>query len=79
MNLGETCHLKKLRHGDGVVDDAVAMLLLLWLHYDFTQFEYVLWRHTMRLGYEYSLLNLNRPRAIHKHNPHPLKTMGRVW
>ena len=38
---------KETGHGDGVADDAVAMLLLLWLHYDVTQFEYVLWRHTM--------------------------------
>ena len=38
---------KETRHGDGVADDAVAMLLLLWLHYDVTLFEYVLWRHTM--------------------------------
>ena len=38
---------KETRHGDGVADDAVAMLLLLWLHYDVTQFEYVLWRHKM--------------------------------
>ena len=38
---------KESRHGDGVADDSVAMLLLLWLHYDVTQFEYVLWRHTV--------------------------------
>ena len=31
------------------------------------------------MGYEYSLQNMNRPRAIRKHNPHPLETMGRVW
>ena len=37
---------KETQHGGGVADDAVAMLLL-WLHYDVTQFEYVLWRHTM--------------------------------
>ena len=68
---------------DGVADDAVAMLLPLWLH------AAALWRHAVWIrivtshnawkGYEYSLQNLNRPRAIHKHNPHPLKTMGRVW
>ena len=23
--------------------------------------------------------NLNPPRAIHKHNPHPLETLGHVW
>ena len=53
-------------------DDAVAMLLSLWLH------AAALWRHTVWtrivtshnawMGYEYSLPNLNRPRAIH-HNP----------
>ena len=35
--------------------------------------------HNAWMGYEYSLPNLNRPRAIHKHNPHPLETMGCVW
>ena len=69
--------------GDGVADDAVAMLLPLWLHVA------ALWRHAVWIrivtshnawmGYEYSLQNLNRPRAIHKHNPHPLETMGHVW
>ena len=48
-------------------------------HYDMTQLEYVSWRHAMyEWGYEYSLQNLNRPRAIDKHNPHPFETMGRV-
>ena len=47
------------------------------------------WRHTAWIrtvtsynawmGYEYSLQNMNRPRAIHKHHTHPLETMGRVW
>ena len=83
MNLGETCHFKETRLGDDVADDAVAMLLPLWLH------AAALWRHAvwMRIvtshnawmGYEYSLQNWNRPRTIHKHNPHPLEAMGRVW
>ena len=74
---------KETRLGDGVADDAVAMLLPLWLH------AAALWRHAVWIrivrshnawmGYGYSLLNLNHPRAIHKHNPHPLETMERVW
>ena len=74
---------KEMRLGDGVADDAVAMLLPLLLH------TAVLWRravwmhivtsHNAWMGYEYSLPNLNRPWAIHKHNLHPLETMGRVW
>ena len=81
MNLGET--LKETWLGDGVADDAVATLLPLWLH------AAALWRHAVCIrivtshnawmGYEYSLQNLNCPRAIHKHNPQPLETMGRVW
>ena len=61
MNLGETCHLKETRLGDGVADDAVAMLLPLWLHAS------ALWRHPVWIrivtshnawmGYEYSLQN----------------------
>ena len=49
MNFGETCHLKRC---DMVT--AWTMLLLCCYncdstqqHYDFTQFEYVLWRHTI--------------------------------
>ena len=41
---------KETRLGDGVADDAVAMLLPLWLHAAAlwrTQFEYILWGHTM--------------------------------
>ena len=75
---------KEMWHGDSVADDAVAMLLPLWLH------AVVLWLHTVvririvtshnaYMGFEYSLQNLNHPRVIHKHNPHPLKTMGRAW
>ena len=74
---------KETRLGEGVADDAVAMLLPLWLH------AWALWRHTVWIrivtshnawmGYEYSTQNLNRPRAIHKHDPHPLDTIGRVW
>ena len=50
MNLGETCHLKRRN----LVTVWRTMLLLCcyhcdWMqqHYDVTQFEYVLWRHTM--------------------------------
>ena len=50
MNLGETCHLK--RHS--LVTVLPTMLLLccyhcdcMLQHYDVTQFEYVLWHHTM--------------------------------
>ena len=74
---------KEMRLDDSVVGDAVAMLLPLWLH------AAALWRHAVWvrivtshiawMGYAYSLPNLNRPRAIHKHDPHPLETMGRVW
>ena len=73
---------KDTRLGDDVADDAVAMLLPLWLHVA------ALWRHAVWIrivtlhnawmGYEYSLQNLNRPRAIHNNNLHPLETMGRV-
>ena len=28
------------------------------------------------MGYEYSLPNMNRPRSIHKHDPHPSKQWG---
>ena len=74
---------KGTRHGNGVADGAVAKRLLLWQHAS------ALWRHAvwirivtshnLWMGYEYSLQNMNRPRAIHKHDPHPLETMGRVW
>ena len=74
---------KGTRHGNGVADGAVAKRLLLWQHAS------ALWRHAVWIrivtshnawmGYEYSLQNMNRPRAIHKHDPHPLETMGRVW
>ena len=48
--------------------------------YDVTQFDYVLWRHTMHEWVmNIHFQNLNRPRAIHKHDPQPLETMGRVW
>ena len=71
------------RHGNGVADCAVAKLLRLWQHAS------ALWRHAVWIrivtshsawiGYEYSLPNVNRPRAIHKHNPHPIETMDQVW
>ena len=74
---------KETRLGDGLSDDVVAMLLPLWLN------AAALWRHAVWIrivtshnawmGYEYSLQNLNHPRAIHKHDPHPLETMGHVW
>ena len=74
---------KGTRHGNGVADGAVAKLLRLWQHAS------ALWRHAVWIrivtshntwmGYEYSLPNVNRPRAIHKHHPHPLETMGRMW
>ena len=71
MNLDETCHLKRRN-------------MMWWLLLHVT----ALWRHAvwMRIvtsqnawmSYEYSLPNLNRPRAVHKHNPHPLETIGRM-
>ena len=74
---------KGTRHGNDVADGAVAKRLLLWQHAS------ALWRHAVWIrivtshnawmGYEYSLQNMNRARAIHKHDPHPLETMGRVW
>ena len=79
LNLGETCHLK----GRDILMLWRTLLLLRW--YDCS----ALWRHAVWtrivtwhnawMGYEYSLPNLNRPRAIHRHKPHPLETMGRVW
>ena len=74
---------KETRLGGGMADDAVALSLPLWLHVA------ALWRHAVWIrivrshntwmGCEYSLQNLNRPRAIHKHNPYPFETMERVW
>ena len=74
---------KGTRHGNGLADGVVAKLLRLWQHAS------ALWRHAVWIrivtshnawmGYEYSLPNVNRPRAIHKHHPHPRETMGRVW
>ena len=83
LNLGETCHLK----GRGMVTVWCTVLLLCCYdcestqqHYDITLLEYVLWRHTM---HEWVMnihhQNTNRPRAIHKHHPHPIETMGHVW
>ena len=82
LSLGETCHLK----GCDMVTVWRTVLLLSCYdcdnahqHYDVTRLEYVLWRRTM---YEWVMnihyQNLNRPMAIHKHDPHPLETMGRV-
>ena len=68
------------RLGGGVADNAVAMLLPLWLHLA-ALWSHAVWirivtSHNAWMGYEYSLSNLNRPRAIHKHNPHPSKQWG---
>ena len=83
LNLGETCHLK----GRGMVMVWCTVLLLCCCdcestqqHYDIKLLEYVLWRHTMHkwvMNIYYQ--NMNRPRAIHKHHPYPLETMGHVW
>ena len=83
LNFGETCYLK----GRGMVTVWCTVLLLCCYdcestqqHYDITLFEKVLWRHTMHewvMNIHYQ--NMNRPRAIHKHDPHPLETMGHVW
>ena len=82
-SLGETCHLKG---GDMVT---VWQTVLFQSCYRLRQHASALWRHAVWIrivpshntwmGYEYSLPNMNRPRAIHKHDPHPLETMGRVW
>ena len=74
---------KETRLGDGVADDTVAMLLPMWL-YAAALWRHAVWirtvtSHNAWMGYEYSLQNLNHPRAFHKHDPHPLETMGRVW
>ena len=83
LNLGGTCHLK----GRGMVTVWCTVLLLCCYdcestqqHYDITLLEYVLWCHTMHewvMNIHYQ--NMNRPRAIHKHHPHPLETKGHVW
>ena len=83
LSLGETCHLK----GRNMATVWWTVLLLscydydsMYQHYDVTRFEYVLWRRIMHewvMNIHYQ--NLNRPRAIHKHDPHPLETMGHVW
>ena len=49
MNLGETCHLKR-RDLATVADDAVAMLLPLWLH------AAALWRHAVWIRIVTSLI-----------------------
>ena len=71
---------KGTRHGNGVTDGAVAKLLRLWQHAS------ALWRHAVWIrivtshnawmGYEYWLPNMNRPRAIHKHDRTPSKQWG---
>ena len=58
-----------MRLGDGVADDAVAMLLPLWLHaaalWHHAVWIHIVTSHNAWMGYEYSLQNLNGPRAIH--------------
>ena len=71
---------KGTRHGDGVVDGAVAKRLQLWQHVS-SLWRHAVWirivtSHNAWMGYEYSSQNMNRPRAIHKHDPHPLETRG---
>ena len=83
LSLCETCHLK----GRDMVTVWRTVLLLICYdcgsthqHYDVTRFEYVLRRRTMHewvMNIHYQ--NLNRPRAFHKHDPHPFETGGRVW
>ena len=60
---------KETRLGDGV------KLLPLCLHAE-TLWRQAVWirivtSHNAWMAYEYLLRNLNLPRAIHKHNPHP--------
>ena len=72
--------LKRTRYGNGVADGTVAKLLRLWQHASALLCHAVWIRiatsHNAWMGYEYSLPNLNRPRVIHKHNPHPSKQWG---
>ena len=82
LSLGETCHLK----GREMVTVWRAVLLLSCYdcdsthqHYDVTRFECVLWRYTMHewvMNIHYQ--NFNRPRAIHKYNPHLLERNNRA-
>ena len=75
---------KGTRHGNGVAGGAVAKLLPLWQHMS-ALWRQAVWKrivtssHNAWMGYEYLLQNMIRPRAIHKHDLHPLETMGRVW
>ena len=74
---------KGTRHGNGVTDGAVAKLLRLWRHAS-AFWHHAVWirivtPHNAWMGYEYSLPNMNLPREIHKHDPHPLETIGHVW
>ena len=73
LNVGETYHLK----------GRDTLLLLDWYHYS-ALWHHMVWtcvvmQHNAIMGYEYSLPNIHRPRVVHKHKPHPLKTMGHVW
>ena len=81
MNLGETSLLKRR----DMVTVWRTMLLLccyctivtaLWRHAVWIR---IVTSHNAWMGYEYSLPNFNRPRSIHKHNPHILETMRHVW
>ena len=71
---------KETLHCDGVAGGAVSMLLRFWMHAA-TLWRHAVWirivpSHNAWMDYEYSLSNLNRPRAIHKHNPHPPRNNG---
>ena len=82
VKLFETSHLKR-----PIMVIVWLMMLLLCCyncdctqqHYDVTQFEYVVWCHTM---HEW-VMNIHHQTWIaqghHKHNPHPLETVGHVW
>ena len=80
LSLGETCHLK----GRDMLTVWRTVLLLSCYHcdstrqhYDVTQFVNILWRRTM---HEWVMnIHYKTSRAIHKHDPHPLEIMGRVW
>ena len=82
LSLGETCHLK----GWDMVTVWLAVLLLscydcdiIYQHYDVTRFECVLWRRTIMIGLWIFISKTWFAQAIHKHDPHPLETMGHVW
>ena len=82
MNLGETCHLKRW---DMVTAWWTTLLLCCYncdcteKHYDVTQFECVLWRHTMlEWDYEYliCITKLESPKRFTNIIPTPSKQWG---